>query len=271
MSRLYFFRLEFSPGYARFPFVFEGAAVPGMGCLISSRAAGDMLYDGGKDTPQREALFRSLGKDGAAVYGCRQRHSREVQTVDGGLADRALAGDGLVAADRRISLSVTVADCLPVFLYDTRKSAAGGPGPFALLHSGWRGTGIVLEALRIMGERWGSRSADMAAVLGPCIRGCCYRVDAERAEAFEAEFGGTGGAYPLGPVTRRAPQPLNYSEPPAYYINLQAANARLLANAGVGHIAVCEDCTFTDERLGSFRREGAAYTRMIALLGCFDP
>lgn len=265
---MYFFRLEFSQGYARFPFVFEGAPVPGMGCLISSRAAGDMQYAGGKDTPQREALFRSLGKDGALVYGCRQRHSREVQTVDGGLADRALDGDGLVAADRRISLSVTVADCLPVFLYDTRRSVAG---PFALLHSGWRGTGIVLEALRIMGERWGSRSADTAAVLGPCIRDCCYQVDAERAEAFEAAFGGTGGAYPLGPVTRYTSPPLNRSEPPAYYINLQAANARLLANAGVGHIAVCEDCTFTDERLGSFRREGAAYTRMIALLGSFDP
>jgi copper oxidase (laccase) domain-containing protein len=38
----------------------------------------------------------------------------------------------------------------------------------------------------------------------------------------------------------------------------------------VKHIAVCENCTFTDERLGSYRREGPdAYTRMIAAAGLF--
>jgi copper oxidase (laccase) domain-containing protein len=55
-----------------------------------------------------------------------------------------------------------------------------------------------------------------------------------------------------------------------FFIDLQAANARLLAGAGVRNIAVCEDCTFTDERLGSFRREGPAYTRMAALIGYFE-
>ena len=53
-------------------------------------------------------------------------------------------------------------------------------------------------------------------------------------------------------------------------LDLQAANARLLANAGVRNIAYCGDCTGTDRRLGSFRREGpAAYTRMLAVMGYF--
>jgi copper oxidase (laccase) domain-containing protein len=35
----------------------------------------------------------------------------------------------------------------------------------------------------------------------------------------------------------------------------------------VRNLAVCRDCTVTEKRLGSFRREGAAYTRMAALVG----
>jgi copper oxidase (laccase) domain-containing protein len=142
-----------------------------------------------------------------------------------------------------------------VFLYDTET------GAYALLHSGWKGTGIVLNALSMMTRLWGTRPAGLAALLGPCIRPCCYRVDEGRAALFEAEFGGSSGAYPLGPVVRRS------AEGPA--LDLQAANARLLSGAGVRNLSYCVDCTFTDPRLGSFRREGPAYTRMLALLGHF--
>jgi YfiH family protein len=176
-------------------------------------------------------------------------------------------------------LSVTVADCLPVYLYDTAS------GAFALVHSGWKGTGIVLRALELMAELGRSKPEAVAAVLGPCISVCCYKVDPERAAAFEKEFGGnfsglevaagkeaTGleaaaAAY-LGPVSRRE----ETKGGPAWYLDLKAANVRLLAGAGVRNIAVCEDCTFTDARLGSFRREGpqnGSYTRMLALAGYF--
>jgi YfiH family protein len=162
-------------------------------------------------------------------------------------------------------LAVTVADCLPVFLLDLRS------GSFAALHSGWKGTGIVLTALALMKER-GTRPEETAALLGPCIRSCCYRVDDGRAAFFEAEFGPSslrvraltrgGGPFPLGSVVRR--------DGGGSYLDLQAANARLLAAAGVRHIAWCEDCTFTDERLGSYRREGpGTYTRMAAMAGLF--
>jgi YfiH family protein len=164
----------------------------------------------------------------------------------------------MVSRDPDIALAVTVADCLPVFLYDT------DTGVYALLHSGWKGTGIVLKALSLMTET-GTRPEAVAALLGPCIRPCCYRVDEERAAAFEAEFGaaaaGDAAAYPLGPPVRRE------GGQPA--LDLQAANARLLAQAGVRNIAYCENCTFTDLRLGSFRREGPAYTRMLAVTGYF--
>jgi copper oxidase (laccase) domain-containing protein len=92
-------------------------------------------------------------------------------------------------------------------------------------------------------------------------------VDEARAVAFEAEFGAgnsnpvSADTHPLGPVVKR-----NEGKPA---LDLQAANAHLLAQAGARNISYCEDCTFTDQRLGSFRREGSTYTRMLAVMGYF--
>ncbi|MDR1247803.1 MAG: polyphenol oxidase family protein [Treponema sp.] len=251
---LYPFSLSFdvSPDYAQFPLVMEGSALPSVSCAISSRSAGDMGSSGGGTN--RERFFRSLGLDPNRTRSCAQVHSR-IMLDSGAGFDSQTQGDGMTDRGRESALTVTVADCLPVFLYDVETEA------YALLHSGWKGTGIVLNALSIMAERWGTRPASVAALLGPCIRPCCYRVDEGRAALFETEFGGASGAYPLGPVVRRN------GEGPA--LDLQAANARLLARAGVRNLSYCVDCTFTDQRLGSFRREGAAYTRMLAVLGHF--
>jgi YfiH family protein len=232
--------------YARLPLVMDGIPVIKIGCAISSRSAGNMVYSGETGGSIRDGFFYSLGLDPQGVKSCTQVHSRDVLAMDRYSAGRPQA-DGMVSRDRDIALAVTVADCLPVFLYDTKNRA------FALLHSGWKGTGIVRNALSLMAELWGTAPEAIAALLGPCIHPCCYPVDEERAKAFEAEFG-------VESVRRR-------DGPPA--LDLQAANIRLLGDAGVRNIAYCEDCTFTDERLGSFRREGPNFTRMTAVMGFF--
>jgi YfiH family protein len=258
--RLYPFNLEFStdrqghPLFAAFPFIMDGVPVAGISCGISSRFAGDMAYSA--QTQARDALLRTLGLEASGVYGLTQTHSREVLVVDQ-LHPPGVPADGMLTADRETVLSVTVADCLPLYLLDT------GTGAFGLLHSGWKGTGIVSRALQLMTERWHTAPEAVAAVLGPCIDSCCYQVDAERAAAFADEF----GALPPGLAACDAAllQPVTRREGNSHYLDLKAANVRLLAAAGVRNIAVCGDCTYTDERLGSFRREGAAYTRMAAL------
>lgn len=259
--RAYPFKLDFQAGgsYARLPFIMDGAvldyqAAGGISCFISSRSAGTKA---GEANPGGSLLYGSLGLDPSQVFACTQVHAQEVLFIDGRSPAAGQEGDGMISRETGVWLSVTVADCLPVFLYDTESNG------FGIVHSGWKGTGIGLRALRLMERRWHTRPEKVAAILGPCIQACCYRVHQERAMTFEAEFGGSGGAYPLGPVVRHVQ---TISEK-AWYLDLQAANARLLGNAGVRHIAVCQDCTFTDERLGSFRREGASYTRMIALIG----
>ena len=244
---IYPFSLEFkndskgNPLYATFPFIVDGVVQTGISCGISSRYAGDMKFD--EANQNRRALFAELGLESGNIFGVWQIHSRSVLVVDRENPPEEKA-DGLVTRDCGITLSVTVADCLPVFLYDTKS------GVFGLVHSGWRGTGIALNAINLMKANWGTRADDVAAILGPCIGACCYNVDAERAESFEKEFGAESVRGFNG----------------EFFLDLKAANIKQLSDAGVKNIAVCKDCTFTDERLGSFRRQGEQYTRMVALI-----
>jgi YfiH family protein len=242
--------------YEKFSFYFDGEACRGARCVLSLRAAGDMGFGERAGTPARNALCAALGIDAGRVAACRQSHSRRVALAGadggGGIYD----ADGL-AASGAVVLSVTVADCLPVYLFDTRTKA------FALCHSGWKGTGIAREALRLMRTRYGSRARDVAAVLGPCIQSCCYRVDAERAACFQREFGGLAGEYPAGmPVVEQK----SADGGTAYFLDMQAANAKLLFDEGVRSITRRPECTFSGAQYGSFRREGTAFTKMMALL-----
>ena len=168
------------PLFASFPFIADGKPVKGISCGISSAYAGDMKY--GSENENRNALFAEIGLNHVNVYGLKQIHSRMVLAVDGNNPP-SVGADGMVTKDRNITLSVTVADCLPVFLLDTKT------GAFALVHSGWKGTGIALNALELTRERYGTNTCDIAAVLGPCIDTCCYKVDEERASIFEKDFG----------------------------------------------------------------------------------
>ena len=237
MINISYFSLEFSSGnetknnLAVFPFIIDSSHIDDISCVIS--------------------LCGNPGLDQKRIAFLKQIHSREVLEVESNNLHHGWEADGLITRDRSVYLSVNVGDCLPVYLYDSDSRG------FGLLHSGWKGTGIAANAINLMKEKWGTRPEAIAAVLGPCIRSCCYRVDEERARAFEAEFG--GNELPLGPVTIKKED--------GYYLDMQAANAGLLVKAGVRNIAVCENCTFTDIRLGSFRREGNDYTRMTALLG----
>jgi len=283
---LYPFSLNFEANRACFPFIHEGKPVVSIGknpapsCILSHRTAGDMVFR--MPNKNREHFFNSIGIPAEKVYSLYQIHSHDVFILGDSEPDHlrckgsgegssldivnplplpevfAQKGDGMVSFTPSVFLAITAADCLPIFLLDTEK------GYFSVLHSGWKGTGIVLKAIEIM-QNADSRPEAITAVLGPCIQSCCYKVDEERAKYFETEFGPASSnnniaEYPLGDVIRQ--------ENADWFINLQAANARLLAAAGIRHIAYCTDCTYTDTRLGSYRREGAeSFTRMIAMAG----
>jgi YfiH family protein len=240
--------------YASFSFAHEGRALDDISCIVSLRAAGDMRFD----AICKKFIF-GLGAADKKIFHCDQRHTRNVVSVTKNDACLINNADGLIANTPGIGLFATIADCLPVFLFDTLN------GAFSVLHSGWKGTGIAENAVKLMVKIYQSKPENIAAVLGPCIRPCCYDVDEERAMLYQKEFGGKekdAAAFPLGPVIQKK----ETHDDVKWYIDMQAANAALLVKNGVRNIAYCLNCTFTDENFGSFRRQGARdFTKMMAL------
>lgn len=224
--------------------------------VLTTAAAGDV-----RDPAAWRRVCAALGVAPGRVRRVTQRHTqRVVVTAPGrpagaGQPAGGMIADGLIAAAAGDVLCVSVADCLPIFLMPD-----DGRLP-ALLHSGWRGTGIVTAALACLQRRFGRSPAAYRAIIGPGIGPCCYDVPAERARRFRDRFGPDAAA-----VSAAGPGA-------AGRIDLRAANAALLRSAGVTRITVYGDCTACSPALLSFRGDRAAggdgARRMAALLGRF--
>ena len=226
------------------------ARFPGVGgeneprALLSFACAGDMKYGDSGSAPNRERFLREAGFDPATVLGLNLVHSRRVIFPSSGIAEGE--ADGLILHDSPLAATITVADCMPIWILDR------GSGAYGILHSGWRGTGILAAAVESMGDRYGSRPESIAVILGPAIGSCCYAVSEERASAFAAEFGEAC-------VSRRGD---------LSFIDLRAANLSMAEALGIGQLLSIEACTSCDSRLGSYRRQGpASFARMLALCG----
>jgi len=116
------------------------------------------------------------------IVRCRQVHGARVVLCE----DRPAVGvsvladaDALVTRQAGVLLTVTVADCVPVFLVDPESRTLG------LAHAGWRGAaaGIVPATLERM-AKLGAMPESIHAHLGPAICGACYEVGPEVSRAL---------------------------------------------------------------------------------------
>lgn len=146
------------------------------------------------DAPVGEVMtrwraFRSSEPGFTAVVLGNQVHRTDVawhDRVDGWLQLEGL--DGHATASRGILLTVTVADCVPIYLI------APAHGAIALLHSGWRGTaaGILERAVRLICTRAGCNPGDIVMHSGVGICGDCYEVGSEVLEGVGLRGDGRG-------------------------------------------------------------------------------
>ncbi|HUH13237.1 MAG TPA: polyphenol oxidase family protein [Longimicrobiales bacterium] len=140
-----------------------------------------------------------------------------------------------------VLLTVSVADCVPIFLVDPERRAV------AVLHAGWRGVaaGMLEAGLRALAAGAGSRPQDVRGHFGPAICGACYEVGPEVHEAL-------GLPVPAGPTP----------------VDLRAELARRALSLGVPAEAVTlsEHCTrCTGSPLFSHRGGDAA--RQMGFIG----
>lgn len=209
-----------------------------------------------RDDVNRASFFSSVGIDVSSVVSLTQTHSKTVHIADCVEDFRDLPeGDGILTVNPSLVPCVTVADCMPIWLFDPVTSF------FGVLHSGWQGTGILAAALKAASDAWGARSRDISVILGPHIRSCCYTVDESRADYFRSSFT-PSCVYP--DEERMA----SGSRWP-WRLSLAEANRSLCLDLGIkpDHILDTGECTSCDTRFGSHRREGSAsFNQMAAFI-----
>ena len=228
----------------------EAGSSPGM--ALSTIGAGDMSADTDQGRVNRLRFLEELGVEPSRLLTLEQTHSRDVYRVESSPGDQDRGSppkaDGVVCRAGGPVLGITVADCLPIFLFDPITGAYG------LVHSGWRGTGIVLTAIEEMSVGFGVHPRGLHVLLGPGIRGCCYDVPLGRAHTLRSACGPRAVAERDG----------------RFYADLPTANAALLSNVGVARIDIIDMCTSCTPTLGSFRRQGEGeFSRMLAVIGHF--
>lgn len=88
--------------------------------------------------------------------------------------------DGLITKDKKMFLTVTIADCLPIFLYETKKEI------IALIHSGWKGLykKILTKAVQKI-SNLGGKSENILVFIGPGISKCHFEVKKDVLRKFK--------------------------------------------------------------------------------------
>ncbi len=178
-----------------------------------------------------------------------QTHTTNVRKVSetdfgkGVICDRDYRDvDGLITNIPGVTLVTFFADCVPLYLVDTKNRAIG------LSHSGWRGTvnRMGQETLLRMKEAFGTDPADVTACIGPSICQDCYEVGPEVIEQFCSAF------------SECHHEKLFYMKPNGkYQLNLWEANRIVLNEAGIPQeqISVTDICTYCNpDLLYSHRR-----------------
>lgn len=202
---------------------------------------GTMRFRWNENNENRNAFLKKLCDGDKAPAAVELIHSKIVYDIEDACELQQKQGDGIITRNRNLIPVVTVADCMPLYIYDTKS------GSFGALHSGWKGTGIVGEAIKIMVEKYSSKPEDICVAIGPHIGSCCYNITGERAEYFRNSF------------CRECVEKIGDDN---YSLSLTKANLSVLENCGIpeGNIRVLDECTCCHKEngkygFGSFRRQ----------------
>lgn len=230
-------------------------------CGMTLRAAGSMRFRWNETNQNRISKLNQIKQD-KTVVPVELIHSQIVYDVNVPEDTLNKTGDGIITANKQLMPIVTVADCVPIYLFDSKKEV------FGIVHSGWKGTGILKEAIEKAKNNYGSREEDICVTIGPHIHDCCYIVNEERAEYFSKNFspecvrpleaGGKCFAGGRGLAIEWA-----NDDTKLYRLSLLKANLAVAEKAGVlsENINVIDECTCCNQIFGSNRREIAIQTK----------
>lgn len=194
----------------------------------------------------RRRFFDAIGASTNQFASSHQVHGTEIlYTAEMGRFD---GYDALMTNQPGLLVGVTVADCVPILIYDHAHQAV------AAIHAGWRGTvgQIVEKTLEAMRQQFGTSAKQCYAYVGTCIDECSFEVGPEVAEQFESVF-------------KRVNAQTGKS-----YVNLKAANRQQLINSGIPETQIQVSAFSTvlhNSDYFSYRAEQGQTGRMLAVIG----
>lgn len=144
------------------------------------------------------------------------------------------SSDALITNQSGCWLTITVADCLPLYFFDPEKKVV------AIAHAGWRGVvgNIAGELVKKFVSRYGSNVADIEVFVGPHLRSCHFEVQADLV-----------GLFPLPAVIVRDGRT---------FVDLTKVVSEQLIAAGVRpeQIEISPECTYClQDQYFSWRRD----------------
>lgn len=251
--------------YGIFPFFYKGKPLQkGKRWGMTFLAASSMRFRWNEQNISRNILLQEIlenhgnNNDSSTKYQVvplELIHSKTVLKVETSSETHKKQGDGIITANKNLVPVITVADCVPIYLYDPVANC------FGVVHSGWKGTGIIINAITSAIENFGSRKENICIAIGPHIQECCYKIEKDRAKYFTENF---------GEKSISETQNMSAKE---YKLSLTEANLFLLKKNGIPdeNIITATDCTccskFTDKSFiyGSFRRQTQSLPETMSL------
>ena len=194
-------------------------------------------------TNDRTEFAKMLKLDYRKIVIPKQIHSSNVTICTN--VGQILDTDGIIANNKDFILSIQVADCIPIYIYDEKNQNIG------LIHAGWRGVnlGIIENSIKRMKEL-DINSIDIKVLLGPSIRQCCFEVGPEVGGLFKKKY------QQMGKNDRTQ-------------LDLQNVIIDKLINMSIQNenIIDVKECTCCSDNYHSFRRDGDKAGRMIGMIG----
>jgi len=203
--------------------------------------------------PQVIFGFSTRRSAAAAVFGIGGEHLAVPKQVHGDRVVRVFKPgefencDALISSEKDVYLSISVADCLPIFFFDPAHDAV------AVIHAGWRGCvhRIVEKTIDAMRSEFSSEPTALRVFIGPSARVCCYEVGQEVARQFDRQF-------LFQTMNSRA------------HLDMVAVVQNMMTEAGVQrkNIETSPYCTIcTPQLFHSYRRDKERAGRMVGIIG----
>lgn len=214
----------------------DGANIDGLNLGLNTDESADIIIK------NRSVLAASINTDLEDIAFANQIHGTDIAEINSGGIYEGF--DGFITSKQGLALAIQVADCAAVLLGDSES------GTIAAVHAGWRGAvaGIVPKVIGKMMAR-GSEPEDIKVFISPCISLDKFEVGEEVAMQFPSQFVDS----------------TSYTKP---HVDLKGYIIDQLMSLGVleSHIEENASCTFSDENLYSFRRNGKKSGRMMGII-----